>query len=158
MLLQLIKTRPFISGCHCEILELNPILGNRLLAEVFILNEHLPSELIYPLSVTRSGIHLAGRQCGWQFSRSCEEAEVEDYLRAIQRTREEIRIEVCAPVPDLPGYPYVDYHPDDFPIVLGQEEDFSAFSGTCLQNPETPPYGHLYCPTSKFERDGCSGI
>jgi len=43
---------------------------------------------------------------------------VTKYLEQIQLSREEIRIEVCRPKPDLPGYPEVDYHPDDYPIVL----------------------------------------
>ena len=43
---------------------------------------------------------------------------VTDYLRTIQECREEIRIEVCQPEPNLPGYPEVDYHPKDAPIVL----------------------------------------
>ena len=43
---------------------------------------------------------------------------VEDYLLGIQRSREEIRIEVCRPKPVFPGYPEVDYHQDDFPVVL----------------------------------------
>ena len=46
------------------------------------------------------------------------EKAVTDYLRTIQECREEIRIEVCQPTPDLPGYPEVDYHPKDAPIVL----------------------------------------
>ena len=46
---------------------------------------------------------------------------VTHYLEQIQASREEIRIEVCRPKPYLPGYPEVDYHPDDYPIVLLDE-------------------------------------
>ena len=52
-----------------------------------------------------------------------------EYLKVVQECREEIRIEVCEPTPDLPGYPEVDYHPGDFgeeftPIIVPQNEDF----------------------------------
>ena len=124
MLLKLIKTREFISGAHCEVWEVNPVLGDRLLAEVFVLNEHLPLELIYRLTVTRIGICFAGRQCGWMWKNLPDQKVVEDYLLGIQRSREEIRIEVCQPEPDLPGYPEIDYHPDDYPIVLMDEKEF----------------------------------
>ena len=118
MLLKLIKTRSFISGSHCEVWEINHLTGNRLLGEVFVLNEHLPLELIYRVTVTRSGICFAGRHCGFQWESKKLEVMVTDYLRMIQECREEIRIEVCQPTPDLPGYPEVDYHPKDAPIVL----------------------------------------
>ena len=65
MILKLIKTRPFISGCHCELWEINHVIGNRHLGDVFVLNEHLPLELIYPLTITHRGIYLQGRHCGW---------------------------------------------------------------------------------------------
>ena len=118
MLLKLIKIRSFISGCHCQLWIINHETGNRLLAEVFVLNEHMPLELFYRLTVTRSGICFAGRQCGWQWQSEKSEVMVTDYLHTILECREEIRIEVCQPAPDLPGYPEVDYHPKDAPIVL----------------------------------------
>lgn len=121
MLLKLIKTREFISGCHCEVWEINHLTGNRLLGEVFVLNEHLPLELMYRVTVTRSGICFAGRHCGWMWENSRGEVAVTDYLRVVQECREEIRIEVCQPEPELPGYPEVDYHPKDAPIVLMEE-------------------------------------
>ena len=58
MLLKLIKTRQFISGAHCEVWEMNHLNGNRLLANVFVLNEHLPLELIYRLTVHRTDPHV----------------------------------------------------------------------------------------------------
>lgn len=118
MLLKLIKTREMISGAHCELLEINSILGDKLLAEVFVLNEHLPQELIYRLTVSWRGICIQGRHCGWQWDNCIEERRVTEFLTQIQATHEEIRIEIGRPKPDLPGYPEVDYHPDDYPIVL----------------------------------------
>lgn len=164
MLLKLIKTRQFISGSHCEVWEINHETGNRLLGEVFVLNEHLPLELIYRVTVSVRGICIQGRHCGWRRVRqqdrkdqttpligkgdlclrsphskqpsasvySGDPGDVEDitaYLREVQRTGEEIRIEVCEPEPNLPGYPEVDYHPGDFgeeftPIIVPLNEDF----------------------------------
>jgi hypothetical protein len=118
MLLKLIKIQEMISGAHCEVWEVNSVLGDRLLAEVFVLNEHLPSELIYRLTVTQVGICIQGRHSGWQWPNGIAEEAVTDYLLSVQAFREEIRIEVCRPKPELPGYPEVDYHPDDYPIVL----------------------------------------
>ena len=106
------------TGTLCELWEMNPIPGDRLLAEVIVLDEQMPLELIYRLSVTYSGICLQGRPTQWVWASYRMEAVVSDYLLQIQRTREEIRIDVCRPKPDLPGYPEVDYHPKDAPIVL----------------------------------------
>ena len=133
MLLKLIKTREVISGAHCEIREVNSILGDKLLAEVFVLNEHLPLELMYRLTVSVRGICIQGRHCGWQWENEMEERMVTHYFEQVQAIREEIRIEICRPKPDLPGYPEVDYHPDDYPIVLldDLEED---------ERPEKPVY------------------
>lgn len=133
MLLKLIKTRPFISGTHCEIWEMNPLIGNRLLGEVFVLNEHLPLELIYRLTINCRGICIQGRHCGWQWQSELREIAITEYLRTIQECHEEIRIEVCEPTPNLPGYPEVDYHPKDAPIVLMDDlpED---------ERPEEPMY------------------
>ena len=133
MLLKLIKTREVISGAHCEIREVNSILGDKLLAEVFVLNEHLPLELMYRLTVSVRGICIQGRHCGWQWENEMEERMVTHYFEQVQAIREEIRIEICRPKPDLPGYPEVDYHPDDYPIVLLDylEED---------ERPEEPVY------------------
>ena len=123
MLLKLIKTREFISGSHCEIWEINHLTGDRLLAEVFVLNEHLPLELIYRLTVHQSGIYIQGRHCGWQWDSDRREQAVTNYLKVVQECHEEISIEIARPEPDLPGYPKVDYHPDDYPIVLIDDLD-----------------------------------
>ena len=123
MLLKLIKTRSFISGSHCEVWEINHETGNRLLGEVFVLNEHLPLELIYRVTVTIRGICIQGRHCGWQWESERLEIAVTEYLKVVQECHEEIRIEVCEPTPNLPGYPEVDFHPESFgeeftPIIV----------------------------------------
>lgn len=121
MLLKLIKTRGMMSGSHCEVWEINHLSGNRHLADAFVLNDHLPLELIYRLTVTGRGICIQGRHCGWQWDGGPSDdglEELTEYLRTIQATHEEIYIEVCTPNPILPGYPYIDYNPDDYPIVL----------------------------------------
>lgn len=107
-----------ISGAHCEVWEINSVLGNRFMAKVFVLNEHLPAELIWRLTVTLRGLRICGRDIGWQWDRPDDESEVYERLLMIQASGEEIRLEVCVPEPDLPGYPYTDYHPDDYPVVL----------------------------------------
>jgi hypothetical protein len=119
MLLKLIKTREMISGAHCEVWEINHLTGNKLLAKVFVLNEHLNGELIYRLTIHRVGIFIHGQQCGWQWDNPNKESLVTDYLLSVQAIHEEIRIEICVPEPFLPGYPHVDRNPDDYPIVLG---------------------------------------
>ena len=121
MLLKLIKIREMNSGAHCEVWEINSVLGDHLLAQVFVLNEHLPLELIYRLTVSWRGICIQGRHCGWQWESEVAERVVTKYLEQIQASHEEIRIEVCQPVPYLPGYPAVDFHPDDYPIVWTDE-------------------------------------
>ena len=118
MLLKLIKTKQFISGCHCEVWEKNSERGNRLLGEVFVLNEHLPLELFYRVTVTVRGICFAGRHCGFQWKSQRQEVAVTEYLRVVQEIHEEIYVKVCEPEPDLPGYPHTDYHPDDYPIAF----------------------------------------
>ena len=136
MLLKLIKTRQFISGSHCEVWEINHETGNRLLGEVYVLNEHLPLELIYRLTVSWRGICIQGRHCGWQWENEAVERMVTHYLEQIQASREEIRIEVCRPKTDLPGYPEVDYHPDDYPIVLLEDLDEDDMPDEPYEEPE----------------------
>lgn len=137
MLLKLIKTRQMISGVHCEVWEINHLTGNRLLATVFVLNEHLPLELIYRLTVHHSGIFIQRRQCGWQWDNPAEEISVTDYFLSVQAMQEEIRIEVCVPEPFLPGYPYVDRNPDDYPIVeIGYLEEEDELPEEPYEEPE----------------------
>ena len=122
MLLKLIKTRPFISGSHCEVWEINHLTGNRHLGDVFVLNEHLPLELIYRVTVNCRGICVDGKPVGWQWDYPRMEESVTNYLRTVQEIHEEIFIDICQPEPDLPGYPHTDYHPDDYPVVLGLDD------------------------------------
>ena len=121
MLLKLIKTRQFISGTHCELWEINHPVGNNHLANVFVPHEQMRLELIYRLTISHRGICLQGRDCGWEWTSPMEHL-VTEYLLSVQQVREEIYLEICEPEPDLPGYPYVDYHPDDYPIVLGVDD------------------------------------
>lgn len=65
----------------------------------------------------------------YQWENEVVERMVTKYLEGIQASHEEIRIEVCQPKPDLPGYPEVDYHPDDYPIVLMDEKEPEWDSG-----------------------------
>jgi hypothetical protein len=136
MLLKLIKIREMNSGAHCEVWEANLIMGDNFLAKVFVLNEHLPLELIYRLTVSWRGICIQGRHCGWQWDSEVAERMVTHYLEQIQSSREEIRIEVCRPKPHLPGYPAVDYHPDDYPIVLLDDLEGKEKLEDLIEDPE----------------------
>ena len=107
-----------ITGTHCELWEINTVTGSRMLCEVYVLYDLLPAELFYRLTINVSGLHIRDRPCGWQWQQPNDEQIVEQYLRTVQRSGEEIFIEVCLPEPDLPGYPHTDYHPIDFPAIL----------------------------------------
>ena len=107
-----------ISGIHAELWRLDHIFGDVKLADVFILNEHWLTELIYRTTITPRGIFVHRKHIGIQWQDVQTESKTIGYLLEIQRTREEIRIDFCEPKPDLPGYPETDYHPIDFPTVL----------------------------------------
>ena len=128
MLLRLIKTRPMNTGTHAELWLIDHAFGDRHLANVFVLYEHLLLALIYPVTVTPSGIYIRGQQCGWQWDNPQAEQAIIDFLLEMQGGREEIRIDICDPEPYLPGYPAVDYHPGDYGdeytlIITDPEED-----------------------------------
>ena len=128
MLLKLIKKRETHIGFVCELWIINHWTGNRLLAVVMIINEQMPLELIYRLTVTNAGLCVQGRPCRWIWSGERMEVIVTDFLLKVQRTHEEIFIEICRPKPFLPGYPEVDYHPTDFydvykPVALDCAQD-----------------------------------
>ena len=110
------------SGTHAEIVEVNSFTGNKHLADIFVLNEHLPLELIYPLTITRTAIFIRGREVGWQWRNELLEAKLMEYLCYVHSLREEIYLEVCRPKPYLPGYPEVDYNPKDYPVVIGIDD------------------------------------
>ena len=118
MLLRLIKTRPMNTGCHCEVWIINHLTGDTKLGNVFVLYEHLPLEIIYPVTVRLSGLYIHGQHCGWVWENPLLEALVNSYLMEIQASREEIYLDICDPEPYLPRYPHTDYHPDDYPIII----------------------------------------
>lgn len=94
MLLTLIKTRETRYGVHAVLMETNHIFGDKRLAEVYIPLDEVPLELIYRVSIPRSGIWLQGRRTRWLWPNRERRRMVETYLRTIQTTREEIRLEV----------------------------------------------------------------
>lgn len=94
MLLTLIKTRETRYGVHAVLMETNHIFGDKRLAEVYIPLDEVPLELIYRVSIPRSGIWLQGRRTRWLWPNRERRRIVETYLRTIQTTREEIRLEV----------------------------------------------------------------
>ena len=94
MLLTLIKTRETRYGIHAVLIETNHIFGDKMLAELYIPQEEIPLELIYRVTVPRSGINLQGRPTHWLWPNRERRKTVESYLRIIQSSREEIRLDV----------------------------------------------------------------
>ena len=94
MLLTLIKTRETRYGVHAVLRETNHIFGDKHLADVYIPIEEVPLDLIYRVSVPKSGIRLQGKRAQWLWPNRIKRKEVEAYLQVIQSTREEIRLEV----------------------------------------------------------------
>ena len=94
MLLTLIKTRETRYGVHAVLVETNHIWGDKHLADVYIPLEEVQLELIYRVSITRSGIWLQGKKVRWLWPNRETRREVEAYLQVIQQSREEIRLEV----------------------------------------------------------------
>ena len=94
MLLTLIKTRETRYGVHAVLTETNHIFGDKHLADVYIPIEEVPLDLIYRVSVPKSGIWLQGKRAQWLWPNRIKRKEVETYLQVIQSTREEIRLEV----------------------------------------------------------------
>ena len=124
MLLQLIKTRPMITGVHAELWRKDEVFGDIKLAEVFVIYENLPSALIQHVNITPKGIFIHGRHLGLEWDSPVLEATIITYLLEIQHSREEIYLDVCDPIPDLPGYPDVDLTSPDYPAVLMWDEYF----------------------------------
>ena len=94
MLLTLIKTKETRYGVHAVLIETNHVFGDKRLADVYIPLEEVPLDLIYLVSIPRSGIWLQGRPTHWLCQNRETRKEVEAYLQIIQSTREEIRLEV----------------------------------------------------------------
>ena len=94
MLLTLIKTRETRYGVHAVLIETNHIFGDKTLSEVYIPLEEVPLELIYPVTIPKTGIWLQGKRTHWLWPNRERRKNVEAYLQIIQSTREEIRLEV----------------------------------------------------------------
>ena len=94
MLLTLIKTRETRFGVHAVLMETNHIFGDKQLAEVYIPLDEVPLNLIYRVSIPRSGIWLQGKRTRWLWPNRATRRAVVVYLQIIQSSREEIRLEV----------------------------------------------------------------
>ena len=94
MLLTLIKTKETRYGVHAVLMETNHIFGDKQLAEVYIPIEEIPLDLIYRVNIPRSGIWLQGKKTQWLWPNRETRRTVEVYLQAIEKSREEIRLEV----------------------------------------------------------------
>ena len=94
MLLTLIKTRTTRYGVHAALIETNHIFGDKFLSDIYIPLDEVPLDLIYLVSIPRSGIWLQGKRTQWLWPNRKTRKEVEAYLQVIQSTREEIRLEV----------------------------------------------------------------
>ena len=96
MLLTLIKQRETRYGFHAVLIETNHLFGDKFLSEVYIPQDEMPLELIYRLTVTKSGIHLFGKKINWLWPNRLRRKAVFSYLSAIQSSREEIRLDVTS--------------------------------------------------------------
>ena len=94
MLLTLIKTKETRYGVHAVLIEKNRLWGDKHLANLYIPLEEVPLDLIYRVSIPRSGIWLQGKRTQWLWQNRETRRRVEGYLQVIQSTREEIRMEV----------------------------------------------------------------
>ena len=94
MLLTLIKTKETRFGIHAVLVETNHIFGDKHLANIYIPLDEVPLELIYHVTIPHSGIWLQGKRTRWLWQNRETRREVEAYLRVIQKSREEIRLEV----------------------------------------------------------------
>ena len=92
MLLTLTKTRETRYGVHAVLTETNHIFGDKHLAEIYIPLDELPLDLIYRVTIPKSGIWLQGKRTHWLWPNRQKRKEVEGHLQIIQSTREEIRL------------------------------------------------------------------
>ncbi|MBR2266098.1 MAG: hypothetical protein IJ882_05430 [Paludibacteraceae bacterium] len=76
MLLTLIKTRETRYGVHAVLTETNHIFGDKHLADVYIPIEEVPLDLIYRVSVPKSGIWLQGKRAQWLWPNRIKRKEV----------------------------------------------------------------------------------
>ena len=110
MMLKLIRDTRTRYAFRCSLVEREPFTEDKLLASVSEKLDNPMLELFYPLAVTRSGISLRGRPVQWKWRDANERKKVLDYLRLIQNSGEEIRLEITRKQPDWPGYPYVNHN------------------------------------------------
>lgn len=94
MLLTLIKKRKTRYGWQALLIQVDHLMGDKLLARIHIWFNDWPLPLIYPIHITRSGIYIRNRQlrCTWKEAEM--KRKTEDYLRDIQKSHEEIFLEV----------------------------------------------------------------
>jgi hypothetical protein len=65
MLLTLIKKQTTRRGIRAVLIEKNHLFGDKRLAEVYIPPDDDMPDLIYPVTITLSGIHLRGHRVRW---------------------------------------------------------------------------------------------
>lgn len=94
MLLTLAKKRKTRYGWQALLIDTNHLTGDRLLAQIHIWFCDWPLPLFYPVNITRSGIHIRGKRLKCTWKKAEEKQFTEQYLRCIQKSREEIFIEV----------------------------------------------------------------
>ena len=94
MLLTLIKTRKTRYGWQSQLIETNHLTGDKLLAQVHLWFDDWPLPLIYPIHITRSGIHIRDKplRCTWK--KAEDRRATEGYLRRIQKSRVENFLDV----------------------------------------------------------------
>ena len=95
MLLTLIKTHRTRYGWCADLIEVNHLTGNRLLAQVHLEYDEWPLELIYPIHLTQSGIYIRRQRICWHWRNKNDRENVEAYLLYVQQIREEIYLDVA---------------------------------------------------------------
>ena len=95
MLLTLIKTRETRYGVHAVLMERNHIFGDKKLSEVYIPQDEKLLNLVYRVDICKTGLWLQGKRTRWLWPNRDRRKAVETYLLSIQKTREEIRLDVC---------------------------------------------------------------
>ena len=94
MLLTLIKTRETRYGVYAVLIETNHVFGDKYLADLYIPLDEMPLALIYRVSIPRSGMCLYGKHAPWLWPNMEIRKLVEGYLRGIESSGEEIRLEI----------------------------------------------------------------
>ena len=94
MLLTLIKTRETRYGVYAVLIETNHVFGDKYLADLYIPLDEMPQALIYRVSIPRSGMCLYGKHVPWLWPNREIRKLVEGYLRGIESSGEEIRLEI----------------------------------------------------------------